>query len=86
MVAPAIAPAIGVLAEDAAVADKAAFPVTALVSGVVGTVEAPMATLPLAAMDSRLSLPGLVVWVADGDEGAVACDVTGSLAGPATGN
>lgn len=86
VVAPATAPAIGALAEDAAVADKAVFPVAALVRGAVGTVEAPIAALPLAAMDTRLSLPVLVAWVLDWEEGAVACGVTVSLAGPTMGD
>ena len=85
VVAPATAPAIGALAEDAAVADKAVFPVAALVRGAVGTVEAPIAALPLDAKDTRLSLPVLVVWVLDWEEGAVACGVTVSLAGPTMG-
>ncbi|HEU4505739.1 MAG TPA: hypothetical protein VFR79_12955 [Nitrospira sp.] len=86
VVAPATAPAIGALAEDAAVADKAVLPVAALVRGAVGTVEAPIAALPLAAMDTRLSLPVLVAWVLDWEEGAVACGVTVSLAGPTMGD
>jgi len=86
VLAPATAPAIGALAEDAAVADKAVFPVAALVRGAVGNVEAPIAALPLAAMDTRLSLPFLVVGVLDCEEGGVACDVTVSLAGPTTGD
>ena len=86
VVAPATAPAIGALAEDAAVADKAVFPVAALVRGAVGTVEAPIAALPLAAIDTRLSLPVLVARVLDWEEGAVACDVTVSLAAPTTGD
>ena len=86
VVAPATAPAIGALAEDAAVADKAVFPVAALVRGAVGTVEAPIAALPLAAMDTRLSLPVLVAWVLDWEEGAMACGVTVSLAGPKMGD
>ena len=86
VVAPATAPAIGALADDAAVADKAVLPVAALVRGAVGTVEAPIAALPLAAMDTRLSLPVLVAWVLDWEEGAVACGVTVSLAGPTMGD
>jgi hypothetical protein len=59
--APATAPAIGALAEDAAVAKRAVLPVPAPDSGAVGTVEAPIAAIPLVPADIRLSLPLLVV-------------------------
>jgi len=45
-----------------------------------------LAALPLAAMDTRLSLPVLVAWVLDWEEGAMACGVTVSLAGPKMGD
>ena len=76
---PEIAPATGVLAEEAvALPDEAALLVPALVRGAVVKADAPMAARPVAAIEVRFSLVVLFVWTGERgcDDGAVVWDVT----------
>jgi hypothetical protein len=58
--APATTPAIGTLAEEVLPSDDVELPGATLVMGAAGTVEAPMAVVPVVAV-IRLPVPGLLV-------------------------